>query len=192
MSASTQPESNDETAANDTSANIEDRSNALPPSSVPSLFTTLPPLCDFDPSNLSPSSRLSYKFSASFSAPSTQESAVSSLGNQSQLKTETVRAQNQTVAACLPFLSGTIDGIAPTFNDHGIPPLQWDMHVDFVRESLEKKHSAFVGFDPARPWIAYWAFTALALLHELSSHKNGESDRDAEVRNRENRALRNR
>src|SRR6266699_2348711 len=46
------------------------------------------------------------------------------------LETETSLAQDETVEACLPFLSGEKEGL--DYNDAGVPPLDRKRHVKFL------------------------------------------------------------
>ncbi|KAL8999959.1 MAG: hypothetical protein Q9188_005782 [Gyalolechia gomerana] len=84
---------------------------------------------------------------------------------QDELKTETSELQDDTVRECLPFLKGST---GPLFDhtEHGLPSLARDKHIHFLRGSLEAMPAAFVRFDASRPWIIYWALTALRLLGE--------------------------
>lgn len=107
-------------------ARTEPETTVLP--SVPSLFTSWPPIRD-------------------------------------ELETETSRLQDATVRECLPFLTAPL-GSSQDYNEHGVPRLARDKHASFLHRSLEEMPAAFVGFDASRPWIIYWALTALALLGE--------------------------
>lgn len=87
---------------------------------------------------------------------------------QDDLATETSFAQQDTVAECLPFLKGVDD---PTrspfeFNEHGVPRLDRQGHIDFLHQSLEEFPAGFVAVDASRPWMVYWALMGLYLLGE--------------------------
>lgn len=82
-----------------------------------------------------------------------------------ELRTETSESQDETVRECLPFLNGSV-GSLHDYNEHGLPRLARDKHIRFLHGTLEKMPAAFVGFDASRPWIIYWALTALSLLGE--------------------------
>lgn len=65
---------------------------------------------------------------------------------------------------CLPLLSGFED---PTdLNTCGIPRLEREKHVGFLRQSLKTLAAGYVGFDASRPWIVYWVLAGLTLLGE--------------------------
>ncbi|KAL8755152.1 MAG: hypothetical protein Q9184_004883 [Pyrenodesmia sp. 2 TL-2023] len=82
-----------------------------------------------------------------------------------ELETETSESQDETVRECLPFLTGSV-GSLHDYNGHGLPKLARDKHIHFLHGTLEMMPAAFVGFDASRPWIIYWALTALTLLGE--------------------------
>ena len=82
-----------------------------------------------------------------------------------QLQTETSDLQDETVHQCLPFLKGSVGSLFD-YNEHGLPSLARDKHVRYLHDSLTTLPAPFVGFDAARPWIIYWALTALSLLGE--------------------------
>ncbi len=87
---------------------------------------------------------------------------------QDGLETETSSAQQETVAECLPFLKRTDDPCRSPFdfNEHGVPRLDRQAHVDFLHQSLEEFPAAFVAVDASRPWMVYWALMGLCLLGE--------------------------
>lgn len=80
-----------------------------------------------------------------------------------ELETETSELQDETVQECLPFLHASLDPSVDR-EEHGLPRLARDKHIRFLHQSLEKLPADYVGFDAARPWIIYWALTALSLL----------------------------
>ncbi|KAL8936429.1 MAG: hypothetical protein Q9216_004933 [Gyalolechia sp. 2 TL-2023] len=84
---------------------------------------------------------------------------------QDDFTTETSELHDETIQECLPFLNAST---GPLFDhkEHGLPSLARDKHIRFLRGSLEAMPAAFVGFDASRPWIVYWALTALRLLGE--------------------------
>lgn len=85
-----------------------------------------------------------------------------------KLATETSSAQQDSAADCLPFLKGTFEPIRSPFdlNKHGVPCLDRQQHIDFLRQSLEGFSAAFVALDASRPWMVYWALMGLYLLGE--------------------------
>lgn len=81
------------------------------------------------------------------------------------LETETSDSQDATVRECLPFLKGS-GASRQEFYENGLPRLDREKHIHFLHGTLKKMPGAFVGFDASRPWIIYWALTALSLLGE--------------------------
>ncbi|KAL9601944.1 MAG: hypothetical protein Q9219_002168 [cf. Caloplaca sp. 3 TL-2023] len=84
---------------------------------------------------------------------------------QDDLRTETSELQDKTVRECLPFLDGSASDFFKR-NGQGLPHLTREIHIEFLQDSLEDMPAEFVGFDSSRPWIIYWALTALSLLAE--------------------------
>lgn len=82
-----------------------------------------------------------------------------------ELSTETSELQDETIRECLSLLDGSTDPLSDHMK-HGVPGLARDNHVYFLHGSLETMPAGFVGFDASRPWIIYWALTALRLLGE--------------------------
>ena len=81
------------------------------------------------------------------------------------LVTETSTKQDETVRTCLPLLAGPMPGRTEfDFTPYGVPRLERDQHVDFLKEHLEA--ARFVAYDASRPWVVYWCLTALCLLGE--------------------------
>ncbi|RFU79468.1 farnesyltransferase subunit beta [Trichoderma arundinaceum] len=80
-----------------------------------------------------------------------------------ELETDSSHIQDETVDECLPFLTGRQ---LRQRNIHGVPRLDKERHVRFLRKQLGQLPSAFVGADPSRPWIFYWCLNALSLLGE--------------------------
>jgi len=87
------------------------------------------------------------------------------------LETDTSKVQDETVEACLSFLTDGGDAHAPA-NAHGVPRLRHAEHVRFLRGSLGRLPPPFVAADASRPWFFYWSLNALALLGEdVSSYR---------------------
>lgn len=85
------------------------------------------------------------------------------------LRTTTSTDQDETVDLCLPFLSGEANGET---NAHGIPHLDRERHIRFLRRQLGKLPAPFVAADASRPWYLYWCLNALRLLGEdVSSYR---------------------
>lgn len=79
-----------------------------------------------------------------------------------ELETESSEVQDETVEACLPFLVGNPHN--HELNSYGIPKLQRDLHIAFLRNMLGKYPGKFMAMDASRPWIFYWAIVGLAML----------------------------
>ena len=87
------------------------------------------------------------------------------------LTTNSSTVQDATIQECLPFLSGA-DISSPKFNRNGVPRLERQKHIHYLRSSLEKMPAVYVGYDANRPWVIYWALTGLCLLGEdISEYK---------------------
>jgi protein farnesyltransferase subunit beta len=88
------------------------------------------------------------------------------------LVTTTSEAQDRTVEQCLPLLSAedkTID-----YNAYGVPRLQRENHIAFLRRSLGNLPAPFVAADASRPWMFYWALNGLSLLGaDVSIYREG-------------------
>ncbi|KAL1857000.1 hypothetical protein VTK73DRAFT_8158 [Phialemonium thermophilum] len=80
------------------------------------------------------------------------------------LETETSRVQDETVEACLPFLTNEDDSF--TYNENGVPRLDRQRHIKFLHSSLGQLPGRFVAVDAARPWFLYWCLSGLKLLGE--------------------------
>lgn len=86
------------------------------------------------------------------------------------LDTATSTVQNETVEACLPFLTAAVDD---AYNEHGLPHIHRKKHVAFLRKQLAGLPAPFVGADSSRPWFLYWCLNALRLLGEdVSSYRD--------------------
>lgn len=83
-----------------------------------------------------------------------------------QLTTETSKSQDETLDICLPFLKGVGRSQNGPFNEFGVPRLNKGQHLMFVYDALEDYPGRFVGLDASKPWMIYWAITALYLLGE--------------------------
>ena len=81
-----------------------------------------------------------------------------------ELSTESSIVQQDTIEECLPFLDGT--EAYPPRNTAGVPELQREVHADFLRDTLEEMPPGYVGIDPSRPWVVYWALNGLKTLGE--------------------------
>lgn len=79
-------------------------------------------------------------------------------------ETQTSAIQNETIDECLPFLSGL--QIDASYNEHGVPHLTRDRHIKFLHKSLMQLPAGYVAADASRPWMFYWALTALSTMGE--------------------------
>lgn len=79
------------------------------------------------------------------------------------LETDSSALQDQTIDECLPFLRGQEHSYV---NVHGIPHLDRERHVRFLRKQLGNLPGVFTAADPSRPWIFYWCLAGLSLLGE--------------------------
>ncbi|KAI1499488.1 prenyltransferase and squalene oxidase [Biscogniauxia marginata] len=87
------------------------------------------------------------------------------------LVTDTSELQDETVADCRPFLAAEVEGIA--YNQYGVPNLDRERHIRFLRKSLDKLPAPFVAADASRPWIFYWCLNGLSLLGaDVSSYRD--------------------
>ncbi|KAL2176164.1 terpenoid cyclases/protein prenyltransferase alpha-alpha toroid [Thermothelomyces heterothallicus CBS 202.75] len=80
------------------------------------------------------------------------------------LVTATSTVQDETIEACLPFLSGEDEKLQ--YNEHGVPRLDRDRHVRFLHQCLGRLPGRFVAADASRPWFLYWCLSALTMLGE--------------------------
>lgn len=85
---------------------------------------------------------------------------------QDPVLTETTDLQNETVQVCLPFLKGLESSQKGPFNEHGVPALQRDQHIQYLCDALEEYPAGFVVLDASRPWMTLWALSGLSLLGE--------------------------
>ena len=82
------------------------------------------------------------------------------------LVTATSAAQDETVQECLPLILSA-EGAAQDpfdFNQHGVPRLDRQQHVEFLNDALGDFPAQFVAADASRPWMVYWGLTGLNLL----------------------------
>ena len=72
------------------------------------------------------------------------------------LVTATSSAQDKNLEECLPLLT----------DPWGVPRLDREQHIEFLKAALEEFPAKFVGVDASRPWMVYWGLTGLYLLGE--------------------------
>lgn len=80
--------------------------------------------------------------------------------------TATSQLQSKTVHECLPLLNAVNNPSSNPFDfdEYGLPYLQRQEHIDFVRDGLGELPASFVGLDASRPWLFYWSLLSLYLL----------------------------
>ncbi|ELR08712.1 CAAX farnesyltransferase (FTase) subunit beta [Pseudogymnoascus destructans] len=81
------------------------------------------------------------------------------------LATETSEKQGEVVETCASFLSAQSDEFS-YYNEHGVPHLLREKHVNFCHKQLNPLPAPFTRADSARPWFFYWTLTALSALGE--------------------------
>lgn len=77
-------------------------------------------------------------------------------------KTVTSEVQEETVEACLPFLSGNPYNFP--LGSKGIPRLRRTLHAEFLRDAMSDLPAPFIAIDASRPWFFYWALAGLSFL----------------------------
>lgn len=84
------------------------------------------------------------------------------------LETRTSILQDETMQQCLPLLERTEESPRHSLasSTSGIPRLEREKHVEYLRQCLGKLPAGYVAFDASRPWILYWVLAALCLLGE--------------------------
>lgn len=85
-----------------------------------------------------------------------------------QWSTQTSELQAQTIEECLPLLKAVN---SPTsnpfdFDEHGLPFLHRQTHIEFVLNGLEPLPAPFVAMDASRPWLMYWSLLSLYIMGE--------------------------
>jgi len=84
--------------------------------------------------------------------------------------TKTSEVQDETLEDILPFLEGNPDDFP--LNSYGIPHLQRDKHIVYLKKSLGNFPEQFAALDAARPWLVYWALQGLtALGYDISEYQ---------------------
>jgi len=76
--------------------------------------------------------------------------------------------QEKTLRECLPLICVREDSDWDPFgfNQHGVPRLDRERHIEFLKDALGEFPPRFVGVDASRPWMVYWALMGLYLLGE--------------------------
>ncbi|KAK4190845.1 protein farnesyltransferase subunit beta [Podospora australis] len=98
------------------------------------------------------------------------------------LVTHTSELQDETVDIVLPFLSGEDEEVQ--YNEHGVPNLTREKHIQFLQQSLGRLPGRFVAADASRPWFLYWCLSALAMLGEdVSSYREAVAETARSMQN---------
>lgn len=87
------------------------------------------------------------------------------------LRTKTSESHAETTNECLPLLTGA-ESLGFPLNSHGIPRLNKQKHIAFLRNSIGKLPAPYVAADASRPWFFYWSMAGLSFLEQdVSSYK---------------------
>lgn len=87
-----------------------------------------------------------------------------------RLETESSEVQDETLDVVLPYLEGNPNDYP--LNIFGIPQLQREKHVAFLKQALGDYPSAFAMLDASRPWLVYWSLQGLSALgHDISEYR---------------------
>lgn len=85
-------------------------------------------------------------------------------------KTDSSEIQDETLEAVLPFLEGNPNDFP--LNEHGIPHLQKEKHIKFLKKALGDYPPPFAMMDASRPWLVYWSLQGLSALgHDISEYR---------------------
>ena len=85
------------------------------------------------------------------------------------VSTPTSDLQEETEDECLPFLLGAE---STEVNNQGLPVLNRERHIAFLKSFLDRHLPKFHGLDASRPWMFYWCLNGLALLgDDVSQYK---------------------
>ena len=79
-----------------------------------------------------------------------------------KLKTASSEVQDETLEVVLPFLEGNPNGFP--LNAFGIPHLQAEKHIKFLKKALGDYPPPFAMMDASRPWLVYWSLQGLSAL----------------------------
>lgn len=86
------------------------------------------------------------------------------------LETETSEVQDETLETVLPFLQGNPNDFQ--LNTFGLPKLQREKHVAFLKQCLGNYPAQMAAMDAARPWLVYWSLQGLtALGYDISEYR---------------------
>jgi protein farnesyltransferase subunit beta len=86
------------------------------------------------------------------------------------LQTDTSEEQDETLEFVLPYLEGNPNDYP--LNIFGIPQLQREKHVAFLKQALGDYPSGFAMLDASRPWLVYWSLQGLSALgYDISEYR---------------------
>lgn len=86
------------------------------------------------------------------------------------LKTDSSALQDETLEVVMPFLEGNPNGFP--LNIFGIPHLQKEKHINFLKKALGDYPAPYAMMDASRPWIIYWSLQGLtALGYDISEFR---------------------
>ncbi|KAF2116349.1 terpenoid cyclases/protein prenyltransferase alpha-alpha toroid [Lophiotrema nucula] len=143
-----------------------------------------------DPTSQTPSSRLEETLSTSARVEELSDSDYEEMetltrheeANQAYLKsitspiedlldTASSEVQDETLRAVMPFLIGNPNDF--DLNSYGLPTLQREKHVKFLKQSLGPFPPQFAAMDASRPWVVYWCMQGLtALGQDISEYSD--------------------
>lgn len=84
--------------------------------------------------------------------------------------TKTSKVQDETLEELLPYLEGNPADFP--LNSFGLPQLQRQKHIAYLKKSLRSFPAQFVALDAARPWLVYWSLQGLtALGYDISEYQ---------------------
>lgn len=89
---------------------------------------------------------------------------------QDALQTDSSEVQDETLQFVLPYLEGNPNDFP--LNIFGIPQLQRQKHVNFLKHALGDYPHQFAMMDASRPWLVYWSLQGLtALGYDVSEYR---------------------
>jgi protein farnesyltransferase subunit beta len=82
------------------------------------------------------------------------------------LKTESSEIQGEIAQECLGFMSLQHVEDPQELNSFGVPRLQRERHIRFLKQFEHGYPAPFVAADSTRPWMVYWGVAGLGMLGE--------------------------
>lgn len=79
-----------------------------------------------------------------------------------ELKTDSSEVQDEAFEAVMPFLEGNPNNFP--LNIFGLPQLQRQKHVTYLKKALGDYPAPFALMDASRPWLVYWSLQGLSAL----------------------------